>query len=126
MRGKHYINITFHFPYFHNMSVLCANITVDMDKTKCMLFRKKREYFKYVLSIYYMDLILRVGLSCITFLGVTIYDNFTWIQHIENTCINMSKSIYILNKVRYVIDRKVLYSIIYCTLVLPYIHDVCL
>ena len=37
MRGKHYINITFHFPYFHNMSVLCANITVDMDKTKCML-----------------------------------------------------------------------------------------
>ena len=49
MRGKHYINITFHFPYFHNMSVLGANITVDMDKTKCMLFRKKREYFKYVL-----------------------------------------------------------------------------
>ena len=51
-------------------------------------------------------------------------DNLTWRQQIENTSIEMSKSISIVNNVCYVIDRKASYNLCY-TLVLPAMVYVC-
>ena len=59
----------------------------------------------------YINLILRMYRILNSSRGVVIDDNFTWIQQIENTSINMSNSISILNKVCYIINRKATYSV---------------
>jgi len=55
------------------------------------------------------------------FLGVTIDENLTWKNHIDNISKNISKGVGIINKLKHFIPEHVLYSL-YCTLVLPYIN----
>jgi hypothetical protein len=55
------------------------------------------------------------------FLGVTIDDNLTWKNHIDNVGKNISKGVGIINKLKHFVPEKVLYSL-YCTLILPYIN----
>ena len=52
-------------------------LSVNLDKSKFMLFGKKTEY-QFKLSIYGFGIEI---VSCIKFLGVIIDDNFTWRQH---------------------------------------------
>ena len=53
------------------------------------------------------------------FLGVILDDKLTWKSHIAHVKSKVSKSIFILNKVKYDLDTSIL-RMLYCTLVLPY------
>ena len=55
------------------------------------------------------------------FLGVTIDENLTWKNHIDNISKNVSKGVGIINKLKSFVPDNVLRSL-YCTLILPYIN----
>ena len=55
------------------------------------------------------------------FLGVTIDENLTWKNHIENVSKNVSKGVGIINKLKSFVPTYILRSL-YCTLILPYIN----
>ena len=55
------------------------------------------------------------------FLGVIIDENLTWKNHIDGISKTMSRNIGVINKVKYFMPEKVLYTL-YCTLVLPYLN----
>ena len=53
------------------------------------------------------------------FVGVIISENLKWKEHTNVVSNKVSKSIGVLNKIRYIVPDSVL-SILYCTLILPY------
>ena len=55
------------------------------------------------------------------FVGVIISEDLKWKEHTNVISNNVSKSIGVLNKIRYILPVSVL-SILYCTLILPYYH----
>ena len=55
------------------------------------------------------------------FLGVTIDENLTWKNHIDNISKNISKGVGIINKLKLFVPEHVLRSL-YCTLTVPYIN----
>jgi hypothetical protein len=55
------------------------------------------------------------------FLGISIDENLTWKDHIENVSKNMSRGIGIINKLKYFVPVRILHSL-YCTLILPYLN----
>ena len=55
----------------------------------------------------------------IKLLGVIISEDLKWKEHTNVVSNTVSKSIGVLNKIRYVLPVSVL-SILYCTLILPY------
>ena len=56
-----------------------------------------------------------------TFLGVTIDENITWKNHIDNVSKTISRNIGVMNKLKHFVPERILYSL-YCSLVLPYIN----
>ena len=54
------------------------------------------------------------------FLGVIIGENLTWKNHIDGISKIMSRKNCVINKVKYFMPEKVLYTL-YCTLALPYL-----
>lgn len=55
------------------------------------------------------------------FLGVIIDENLTWKNHIEGITKTISRNIGIINKLKFFIPERILYTL-YCSLVLPYIN----
>ena len=54
------------------------------------------------------------------FLGITLDENLTWKSHVSYVKKKLSKNIFILNKVKYVLDCKTM-RMLYCSLILPYL-----
>ena len=64
----------------------------------------------------YIDRIEIGTVNYTNFLGIVIDNKLNWSEHIKHICNKISKSIGIINKVKYKLDTKSLYSFIY-----PYI-----
>ena len=56
------------------------------------------------------------------FLGMTIDESLTWKPHIENVCKLCSRSLGVLNKVKYFLPKNSLYQL-YCSFILPYLWN---
>ena len=89
-------------------------LLLNLKKTKFMVFtnRKKEE----IELSFAGESIERV--SVFRFLGVILEDKLTWKNHIAYVKAKVAKSIYILNKVKFVLDINTL-RILYCTFILP-------
>lgn len=59
--------------------------------------------------------------SEVTFLGVILDDKFTWKSHILHMKNKVSKSLFILNKSKYVLQCNTLRTL-YCSIILPYFN----
>ena len=55
------------------------------------------------------------------FLGVVIDENLSWKNHIQGISKTISRNIGVLNKIKYFIPKRILYTL-YCSLVLPYLN----
>ena len=55
------------------------------------------------------------------FLGVIVDENLSWKNHIEGVTKTISRNIGVINKLKYSVPKRVLYTL-YCTLVLPYVN----
>lgn len=92
-------------------------LSLNLNKTKVMMFGNYKENAEILLSI---DGVTLEIVSEIKFLGITIDSKLSWKPHIRYIQGKVSKSISIINKVKYVLEYNALY-ILYCSLVLPYL-----
>ena len=93
-------------------------------KTGYIVFGKGKKYSKNVLPI--DDTVITRVVST-KFVGVIISEDLKWKEHTNVVSNKVSKSIGVLNKIKYVLPVSVL-SILYCTLILPcyqYCNIVC-
>lgn len=91
-------------------------LSLNLNKTKFMVFTNKRKDENILLNI---DGVSIERVSEFRFLGVIIDDKLTWKAHIAHVKSKVSKNIFILNKVKFLLNCKVL-RILYCSLILPY------
>ena len=54
------------------------------------------------------------------FLGVQIYANLTWKEHVDDICTKISRTIGVLNRLKETVPRRILLAL-YNTMILPYI-----
>ena len=92
-------------------------LSLNLEKTKFMIFGNREKEHEVILSINGAD-IERV--SEFRFLGVIMDEKLTWKSHIAHVKKKMSKSIFILNKVKHVLDSEAMRTL-YCSLVSPYL-----
>lgn len=92
-------------------------LSLNLEKTKCMIFGNRRKEGEVLLSINHV-IIERV--SELRFLGVILDENFTWKSHITHVKKKVAKSIFILNKLKYVLKSQVM-RMLYFTLIHPYL-----
>ena len=93
-------------------------LSLNLSKTKLMLFGNCRKNTEIHININGVE-IERVYEN--KFLGIIIDERFSWKSHITHVQSKLSRSIYVLNKVKLVLDQKSL-RILYCSLVLPYLN----
>ena len=92
-------------------------LSLNLSQTKLMLFGNCRMNTEIHININGVE-IERVYEN--KFLGIIIDDRFSWKSHITHVQSKLSRTIYVLNKVKLVLDQKSL-CILYCSLVLPYL-----
>lgn len=92
-------------------------LSLNLNKTKIMLFSSSNSSYSEI------DLIIDgVQIETVNenaFLGVIIDSNISWKAHIRLIKTKISKSISIINRVKFYLDKNALRSL-YCTMVLPY------
>ena len=77
---------------------------------------KAQQHFNVILDDTVLDRV-----KCTKFLGVLIDENLTWKCHIDCVSKTLSRNIGIMNKLKYFINGRILYSL-YCTFILPYVN----
>ena len=94
-------------------------LSLNIDKTKAMLFHPhQKKISKPTLKI--NDKIIEF-VPNFNFLGMNFSENLSWKPHIDNICNEISRSIGILNKLKYYIPLHIRINI-YNSLILPYIN----
>ena len=92
-------------------------LSLNQEKTKFMIFGNREKDDEVVLSI---DGVVIERVSEFRFLGVIMDEKLTWKPHIAHVKKKMSKSIFILNKVKHVLDCDSM-RLLYCSLISPYL-----
>ena len=93
-------------------------LTLNVEKTKCMLFHKRRKVIPLQLKIHneFIDIVTQF-----CFLGIMLDDTLSWKKH-ENMITNkLSKITGILNRLKYTFPMQIL-LIIYKSLFLPHVN----
>ena len=98
-------------------------LSVNASKTNYMILGtshmtsvKPQQHFNVILDDTVLDKV-----KCTKFLGVLIDENLTWKCHIDCVSKTLSRNIGIMNKLKYFIPGRILYSL-YCTFILPYVN----
>ena len=98
-------------------------LSVNASKTNYMILGtshmtsvKAQQHFNVILDDTVLDRV-----KCTKFLGVLIDENLTWKCHIDCVSKTLSRNIGIMNKLKYFIPGRILYSL-YCTFILPYVN----
>lgn len=91
-------------------------LSLNLEKTKFMVFAKRS---KDIVSLSINGVNIE-KVSEFKFLGVTLDENLTWKPHVSYVKKKVSKNIFILNKVKYVLDCKTM-RMLYCSLIQPYL-----
>ena len=91
-------------------------LTLNLSKTKCIIFGNRPTNTEKKLMINGIEL---ERVSEIKFLGVLIDNKLSWKPHINYIKAKISKSIAILNKTKYLLNKTSLYTL-YCSFILPY------
>ena len=98
-------------------------LSVNASKTNYMILGtshmtsvKAQQHFNVILDDTVLDRV-----KCTKFLGVLIDENLTWKCHIDCVSKTLSRNIDIMNKLKYFIPGRILYSL-YCTFILPYVN----
>lgn len=92
-------------------------LSLNINKTNFILFGNKKIKIPIKLSI---DDRAIEQVNQTKFLGVIIDDKLNWKAHIDNLKRKISKTIAILHKVKYSVNKKSLHTL-YCSLLLPYL-----
>uniref|UniRef100_A0A672HHM4 Reverse transcriptase domain-containing protein n=1 Tax=Salarias fasciatus TaxID=181472 RepID=A0A672HHM4_SALFA len=95
----------------------CNKLSLNLSKTKYMIFSNRKKITKQTLII---DQEIIEKVDEFKFLGVLIDNKLNWKSHIKYVQTKISKSVAVLNKVKYVLDYKSL-RMLYCALVLPHL-----
>ena len=102
-------------------------LSLNISKTNYMLFGYKKYLLNNQNSEDNIGLCLKIDnvdiirVKSTKFLGVILDEKFTWANHISYLSTKISRAVYVLNKVRSVLNRKCLLSIYYC-LIHPYLY----
>lgn len=81
---------------YHNQLVL------NTEKTNYMIFRPKNKAADCYLKLEFQKKVI-TQVSKQKFLGVIFHENLNWTPHIDSICTNISKTLGILNKFRYIL-----------------------
>ena len=93
-------------------------LTLNVDKTKCMWFHKRREVNPMMLTINNRQIDTVTHFS---FLGVILDVQLSWKNHIDMITNKLSKIIGILHRMRYIFPQRILLTI-YNSLFVPHIN----
>jgi len=61
----------------------------------------------------------------VKYLGLIIDSKLTWKEHVENIILKVSRSLYMLNKLKFILNTKTLLSLYYA-LIYPYLNYCCM
>ena len=94
-------------------------LVLNTDKTKCMFFHNpQRNFEKFPIKINNIEIQI---VDTFNFLGINIDTNLNMKSHITKISAKISSGIGMLNRLKHFLPNHVL-KIIYCSLILPYIH----
>lgn len=93
-------------------------LSLNLTKTNFMVFSNRKKQNDVTVSINNCKL---DRVTNVKFLGVTIDEKLNWKEHISKIKGKLSKCIYVLYKVKDILNEKLLYGL-YCSLFLPYIN----
>ena len=101
-----------------NVWLKLNKLTVNVSKTKFMVFHKRRDVPKLNLSLNNINI---ESVSHFTFLGIILDTALSWKYHINMIAIKISKVIGILHKLKYIFPKNILLTI-YKSLILPHLN----
>ena len=97
----------------------CNRLALSISKTNFILFHSNKMKTNQSLSI-------KIDNACINqvdsskYLGVMFDSNLTWKNRINELCLKLSKTVGILSKLRYFVNRKIL-VMLYYSLIYPFL-----
>ena len=97
----------------------CNRLALSISKTNFILFHSNKMKTNQSLSI-------KIDNACINqvdsskYLGVMFDSNLTWKNRINELCLRLSKTVGILSKLRYFVNRKIL-VMLYYSLIYPFL-----
>ena len=93
-------------------------LTLNVEKTKCMLLHKRRNLNPLHVSIYNKEIEI---VSQFSFLGVLIDEHLSWNNHVDMVTNKLSKICGILSRLKYIYPDNILLTI-YKSLFIPHIN----
>ena len=110
-------NINIHLEKI-NVWLKLNKLTVNVSKTKFMIFHKRRDTPQLDLLLNNIKIEL---VSNFTFLGIILDSSLSWKKHTKMIAIKISKIIGILHKLKYIFPKEIL-LIIYKSLIVPHLN----
>ena len=110
-------NINIHLEKI-NVWLKLNTLTVNVSKTKFMIFHKRRDTPQLDLLLNNIKIEL---VSNFTFLGIILDSSLSWKNHTKMIAIKISKIIGILHKLKYIFPKEIL-LIIYKSLIVPHLN----
>jgi len=96
-------------------------LSLNTNKTNHMRFHNKPHLIDCNPKIDELE-VNRVRVT--KFLGVLVDEKLSWSNYINAVCLNVSKNIYVIYKVKHMLENNHLYTL-YCSLILPYLCYAC-
>ena len=110
-------SINMHLEYI-NVWLKLNKLTVNISKTKCMIFHKRRD----VPQLHLLFDIIQIELvSNFTFLGIILDPSLLWKFYTKMIAIKISNIIGILHKLKYIFLKEII-LIIYKSLIMPHLN----
>jgi hypothetical protein len=100
---------------------LCVNkLTINLKKTKYMIFHCQQRHSLPLLNIEINGTAIE-RVQTFNFLGITLHENLTWKEHINNVCKKVSRNIGILRRLKSFTPTSTL-LLLYKSLILPHLQ----
>ena len=99
---------------------LCANkLSLNMNKSNFVIFHARQKIPKQIITIKVNGYQLKQE-NCVKYLGIYIDSNLNWKAQVENICKKIRRSIGLLTKIRFYVNKKTLTQLYYA-LIYPYL-----
>ena len=95
-------------------------LSLNIDKTKYIIFNCKNKHNKFDLSIKVNEHIIH-EIDEFNFLGLTINNTMTWSSHINKIATKIGRTVGILHKLKHFLPNEIL-KLIYNSLISPHLH----
>ena len=93
--------------------VAANRLTVNVDKTCFMIFRPSSIFIDLSQLTLHLNSRVLSRVTSTKFLGVTIDDELTWTNHIQNLCLHLRTHIGIFYKLRSFVPAKIMRTLLY-------------